>query len=967
MPTINVTLPPAKLGVRYNEAITLTGSGPFSLGKYDLPDGLTAEVIGNQLIVNGTVTVDYADYEAVFEIFTGCKTCAATIIVGALASSSGATSCECSPVVIPAFTLPPAVYGEEYYALIPLEGSGPFELCGGSVPYCLKAEIVGRMVRITGQVKIRQTPLEVRFSVKNACTCDCVDYVGSIPVTGQPGCTYCWSMQPTIAVVGAKIISTVDLPDDCPDTAELVLDVFMSDGVTRYMMPGITPPVPLIIRLPKGQSEYTVQESDLNQHLIFKPAAIQNACLASCTPCINQTERLVPDFSVPCGIQWSLREVQFVAGVPKQQVFSATGIPTGCAVQFRLYNGNTLESYGGFELTHDNPTFSPSPYVFPPGAAGQDYNYRPVLPLAGTCLTKTCSIGPARIDFDVFASSCVVQWDVSPSPVLVGSPSSIRVLSGPPNCLISFQAYDEDGVTPIPGVINIQTDSSGVGASAPGVCTSAGTVVWKPVTPQPSTCAQSCSFGTSSFTHTCTGGAGVGSCGMSLVANCLSTVVNSVELVASGLVPGRAYNFQLQYDAQFSNGDLTWYTFAVEVPSGTSYTKQLNAAPSVTSSFRVVDAQTPTCMSNVALNPCGVNTPLNYYCNSGTCGQYATAPSGALGPYTTLALCQSACTPPPGGCSGVTLITPADAGSPTGPCGTSIGTEWKGLAGAAWNKYFNIAPGATVSATGMPVGMTTATVGAAFQLNWAAAVAGSYTIIVTAVKAGCPNCVYTINLVIAAAAGTCAKLSLLVSKGPSAYTPVDTSTFNAADQRLLLLIEGTPNTTVVLTAVGTVNVAVPLTIGPDGTVTSNTAIGQHVNYNTTWTITPGTTGTPAAICPGFATKTITGSTCLSLTVIQNPDSYSLFVTAPPGAIGVPFRLDFGGPFFGGSALCASNSFGTPNDALTTNSAGGGNVLTVPVTGIVAPYSAAIKLSTNAGTSQNTHMVCGPACVQVNYP
>lgn len=610
MPTINVTLPVATVDIRYNEAVTLTGTGPFKLGKYDLPAGLEAKVIGNQLIINGTVTEAYINYEAVFEILTGCPECVATIIVGAMGGSAGATSCTCTEVTIPTVALPAAIFGEEYYALIPLEGSGPFEMCGGSVPFCLKAEIVGRMVRISGQIKVRQTPLEVRFSVKNACTCDCVDFIGSISVTGQPGCTYCYTMQPTIAPVGTVVRTNVRFPEGCESDDQLVLDAFETDGVTRYMLPGITPPVPLSIYLPQGDSEYTIQDTDVNQHVIFKPRLLQTACLSGCTPCVPYVERFVPNFKDPCAIFWSIKAKRFTAetpllqeysafnippgcavvfdwyegntliqagafvlsaedpvynpglltfpsvtvgldynfrpqlplagscftrtcfvkpdridfdivaagvcavnwdistktfyaGIPANQTISATGLPANCAIKFELYLGNVLQTFGDVTLTALNPSVTNTGLSFPSGTVGADYNYRPVLPLTGACLP--CSISPSRVDFEILASSgCVIQWDLFPSPVVVGQSSGIRVLSGPPNCAIAFQAYEADGTTIIPGaVITILTNSSGVGASAQGACTAAGTAVWKPVSPQPNACALACSFGTSSFTHVC--------------------------------------------------------------------------------------------------------------------------------------------------------------------------------------------------------------------------------------------------------------------------------------------------------------------------------------------------------------------------------------------------------------------------------------------------------------------------------
>jgi len=647
MSTVNVVLPTAAIGVRYNEAISLTGTGPFELGKYDLPAGLAAKIIGNQLIINGTVTEAYINFEAVFEILTNCPACTATIIVGAMGGSEGTTSCGCVEVSIPPMDLPGAIYGEEYYALIPLGGSGPFEMCGGSVPYCLKAEIVGRMVRISGQVKVRQTPLEVRFSIKNSCTCDCVDFIASISVTGQPGCTYCYTMQPTIAPVGTKVRTSVRLPEGCDPDAQLVLDAFDSNGTTRYMLPGITPPVPLSIYLPQGDSEYTIQDTDVNQHVIFKPRTTQTACLAGCTPCVPYVERFVPNFKDPCAIFWSIKTKRFTAESPSLQEYSAFNIPKGCSVVFDWYDGNTLIQAGILVLSDVHPVSNPGYLTFPAFSAGLDYNFRPQLPLSGSCATRTCFVKPDRIDFDVVApplcainwslsnksfragqpgdqtlsatglpancgikfqlyngnvlepygeistltalnpsvtnlalrfskvavgadynyrpvmpliGSCtpcsitparidfdvsgfVTQWDLFPSPVVEGKASSLRVLSGPPNCSMAFQAYQADGTTIIPGaLIKIKTDANGVGESAKGICTSAGTAVWKPASPQPDVCSVNTDFGVASFTHVCTPLSAVPtSCAVNwsmMTTAFIAGVPAQQKFTATGLVPG---------------------------------------------------------------------------------------------------------------------------------------------------------------------------------------------------------------------------------------------------------------------------------------------------------------------------------------------------------------------------------------------------------------------------------------------
>ena len=270
----------------------------------------------------------------------------------------------------------------------------------------------------------------------------------------------------------------------------------------------------------------------------------------------------------------------------------------------------------------------------------------------------------------------------------------------------------------------------------------------------------------------------------------------------------------------------------------------------------------------------------------------------------------------------------------------------------------------TVTVSGVPPGMTASTTSTGATVTGSPTTAGTYNVQFIGSKTGCTNCVVTYPLIVGAAAAS-ATQSIRTLRGARVYTPGSTTSFNAEDQILEVSLSGPAGKTFQLVGTGSVNATSPiLTIPPSGVFTYSPLIGQANSYSTAWGFVPAGSNPIALINPG--TTTITGTTCMTLAVTQSGSSYTITVSAPAGTTAVPFTLDFGGASFGGSASCAANSFGTSNGALTTASGGGGNVFVFGPVSVTAPYSAAIRLSTNAGTSINTHVVCGPACAQVTF-
>jgi hypothetical protein len=861
------------------------------------------------------------------------------------------------------FTSPVGKIGQSYEHTVKLTGTGPFRLGEYFLPNGWTARIVGRTLTFVGVPQQVEQAMPAAFEVFSCDDCLPVTLTTTIDINDT--CGYSWSITPTIAPVGVTTEMTFTPPRGCPSGTVLQLDLFEGDGVTPLIDLALSPH-PLTVSLRPGTAKYVIQSSDSGQDIVFKPSVQQAACLAACSPSVAYQRRVVPALG-PCALTFDVQPRVFSAGdANSRTTYSADG-PAGCAIKIGLYDGNTpVLGSDGAHLTHLITVGSPNTQLtpWPAAAIGHDYNWRPLASGLQPACAQACALQPARIDFDVVGGTCVIQWDLSPSPVAVGQASSLRVLSGPPNCAISFQAYQADGITAISGaLVTVQTDATGAGMSTPGVCDTAGVAVWKPVSPQPNACATPCSFGRTSFTHTCTSDANTGTCGLRIVCTCLSSVANTVQYSLSGLVVGQQYRVE-----DYLTLASSWQTVTVFTAVATTHVGQLTCDPAVFTQFRVVKVTDGACVSNVVANPCGAPPTQQYYCVTGACNLYSAAPAGALGPFATQAQCEGSCGSP-GTCTAGRLLTPADVGSPLPPCGSSINNEWAGLDGAPWTHYFTVAAGAMVTVTGMPVGMTKTQLGDQLQLNWPSAVTGTYAITVTAALSGCPSCTHVVNLAVAASAATCATLKMFVEQGSSAYAPVDQHTFNAADQRLKILIEGTPGKTYTLTSTGSVATVTPITIGPDGKVSADVAIGQWTAYNTTWTLAAGG-GNPGTVCVGGGVVVITGSTCVTLSVVQNAQDYVVIVSAPLGAVGVPFTLSFGGNAVSGllgSPLCVSGNQPTVNSLLTTNSGGGLNVFTFPSGTVPAGYAACVKLTLNAGTSQNTHKLCGTTCQQVAFP
>lgn len=165
---IALTFPNAIKGTPYNECVTVTGTLPIKLLSSNV-EGV--KMVGNMLCVS--IANPQSDIDIAVELQGACITCKPITASGSITVSAG--GCECTPVSIPTQAVPALIIGEEYYAVIQIDGTGPFEFCGASVPRCMKAKINGNVVTISGKPEVAGA---VVFSVKSTCEpcSDCITF-----------------------------------------------------------------------------------------------------------------------------------------------------------------------------------------------------------------------------------------------------------------------------------------------------------------------------------------------------------------------------------------------------------------------------------------------------------------------------------------------------------------------------------------------------------------------------------------------------------------------------------------------------------------------------------------------------------------------------------------------------------------------------------------------------------------------
>jgi hypothetical protein len=171
--TITTTLPSQQQGVPYKECITLAGTGPFSVGKHNLGDLGSVEIIGTQLCVTITSPKGAIDFAA--EVSGSCSGCLPETIVASIPFIAAA-SCSCLPISFHdgRSLCIQANSNNTVRAVIELEGTADgLEFCGDALADCLGAKFVGNTIVITGTLKDPVFPIQFPLAIKNSCMCGC--------------------------------------------------------------------------------------------------------------------------------------------------------------------------------------------------------------------------------------------------------------------------------------------------------------------------------------------------------------------------------------------------------------------------------------------------------------------------------------------------------------------------------------------------------------------------------------------------------------------------------------------------------------------------------------------------------------------------------------------------------------------------------------------------------------------------
>lgn len=927
----------ANAGSPLSFTVPLLGTQPFSFCGQSLPAGITAEIVGNMVVVRGNATPGVV----AFSVTNSC-------------------SCECASYMRVIRTSACPINLEITNDTITEPGLGRDWSITSSDPAC-----TGAKVRVTGTrggsvyenefdttlPYVYTSPVvsvdeDLTVSVTSMCDHECTVSERLHTRLASGNAAYCWSMLPTVAPVGSEVVVNVQLPSGCPPNATLSLDVY--DGLVLIRTESF----------PAGRSTFTVPASDAGKSLTYRPSAAQNVCLAGYPSCVAETYRITPTPG-SCAYYWAMQPALAPVGSIVTTTFTPpAGCPPGVPLSLDVFNedGTPYFLVGATQPLVVSVPAGTSTHSPVQSDAGKTVIFRPSATQQACIAGCTPSIAEQRRT--VPPPDCVVSWNLSTLMFTAGvTGSQTYTATGiPAGCSLVLGAYN--GAAPL-------LDGSGshitvtLTAAAPsvtfpqtwGAANVGSDFNIRPLPVQASCLA--CVVQPSRVDFDVQAGA-TATCTLQLFGGCNAGVFNGQ---VQGATPGTTYEFR-----EMTNGVWgAWTTWGVAPFSAFSVASSNNPQK-----YQVRDASNPLCASN-ELAACGSTAGTNYYCSAGNCAPATSAPPGTAGPFSTLAECQTACQPS-GTC--VATMYPPDDFSPAPASGSTL--HQNTVIGQPWSFSIVGAAGVTVAATPLQPGMTAVQSGPVMTIDWTPTTAGDYVVSIQGTKAGCTSTSYTLVIHVSASGSSCATLSISVAKASSAYTPPSATSFNSADQNLVTTVTGPVGGTYKLVGNGTVNGApfsvtsATQTIGATGTNSFSAPIGQCADYDVVWEMQPDGAA-PVTLCAGGVTFRITGSTCVSSTLLQNANGYVLTVTAPPNAVAVPFTASFGGVSFGGSDQCADNTFGVVNSALTTDSGGGGNEFVFNVTGLPSGYKAAVKITLNAGTSQATHQLCGVNCHEVSIP
>lgn len=389
------TLPEGNKGDPYEACVTITGlTRNYKIQSYNAPEGVEINLLGDELCLSSKSLLNgYTGYP--IRVVLGDKEddeCPDILLTGTLVATG---ECVCVPISYPGeFSLPSGQVGEPYETMIPFTGSlDGIKLVEDTLPEGIKAQVVGNYVRVHG-VPVGRFE-EIIIALTNDCSCDPVAFKASVTITAacNDGCTYYWSMSPTVTVPGGTVVTHFTPPKGCPPDTTLALDVFKADGVTPYIVPGTTDQ--LVLTIPPGGYPYVTTNDDANSNLVFKPSAEQQRCLSCCSPSITRQRRIVLGVA-NCGITLTVTNQNITtAGVKRSYTIESS---TGCS-QAQIKIDGTLNG-----VPYSVTNVVSLPYFFTDSAgslAGDVVDATVVVTGVGACAGQTVCGSPIRLRTNV--------------------------------------------------------------------------------------------------------------------------------------------------------------------------------------------------------------------------------------------------------------------------------------------------------------------------------------------------------------------------------------------------------------------------------------------------------------------------------------------------------------------------------------------------------------------------------------
>ena len=705
-----------------------------------------------------------------------------------LESAPSATPCPAATTT--AWTLPDAEVGVAYSQMLDVpDDLGIDEYL---IPDGMSLHMTAGRLYLTGTPTRRHVTAQIAIALHDANDCIVQHIIGVINVVDpcyvEPDCAcyYYWSVTPPIVAVGAVQTFRFDPPETCPDGVTLQLDVFEADGTTPVLVNG----EPLVLTIPAGQTNYTIDYGDVGQNLVFKPSAVQQACLAACSPSIPEQRRYV----LPCQTSWSISRQQFIVGQTAQQTYRAQNIPPGCSLRLLAWKVGTPDTpflVGGTQasvtLTADQPevTFG---NTFPDNSFAGAYYWAPDT-TQSSCMV--CEITPSRINFTVSsAAPCATTWNFTTSNTTfqVGVPQSVTYSAAnlPSNCSLKLLAWKKvPGGPDVPLIIGGSQANVTLTNAQPTLTTTytwpdsswVGDYYWAPdETQAPCLTCQVLPNQLPFFVR-------------AAPTTCPKPTRTAEAACGDVFAPLTvAVNQPFAYTEPFTGSTTVTATVTPSVPTlsitaGATSASIAGSIPTPGTYQMTFTANAPGCP------PCSVSRQIVV--------PGAGAPTPAPPPPPA--------PPPAAGC-------PDTAGfSPKPSCGASSTVNITAGTSHTVSQGFTNVDATSVSVTPAAPGGSTIVQGSGqtvASISHSAWPAGTYDIVLTGSKAGCASCSVTVRLVVTAAASLTMSMRCSGCGGSDRTTPV-TSYAECGGASRSVYVQGTPGATVYLRALLETNIASP--------------------------------------------------------------------------------------------------------------------------------------------------------------